>query len=211
MEDQVESMLSFPVIDTTTGFNDVFDKAFINKTLPYSLEYTIAPTYFERCDFIKRFGYFIPTMELIDVILHLNGFWLSIGCGRGYTEHIMRMNGINIISTDKYPIEINPYFSGDGHLINNYTNIELMDAEAAIKQYPDRHVFMSWASKDESWAFDACKNIQPGNYLIYAGDYKNVADRKFYRLLDTKFVKLIEVKGMSFNEINDTVSIYIKN
>lgn len=199
-------MDNFPVIETDTGLVDKIRHT-IKTGVLFSIEEIGNPGYCERYDFIREFGYVIPTKELIESVYNMNRSWVSVCSGRGYLEYIMAQRGINIIATDLYPVSKNPYFSGF-HVTTPYIDIECIDALAACHKYSSRDILMAWPPADSLWPLDVVKFNQ-GKYLLYVGEGKGgcTACDAFHAYLNT-CVQVNSIPHANFIGINDYALTY---
>ena len=207
----------FPYINTNTGFTEFFSNEFRKGKFPYYSDYLKRerPTYFERFSFIEDYGYYLPCMEVVDYIQKMNTQWVSVGCGRGYFESILKLHSVDVIATDKSPVNQNMYFRGGLHRTSPYTEIEILDASDAIQKYSERHVIFSWVSYGEAWGYEAIKNVKLGNYVINIGEMYGgcTGDDAFNLFLDTNCQMIERLPHKPFFGIHDSVHLYkvIKN
>lgn len=168
-------------------------------------------SFYYREQMISEFGFSIPCTEALNEIKKIGNI-LEIGAGTGYWSKLLKDIGVNIISTDSK--------SGDYQFSYNNDVIK-MDAVEAIKEYPDRNVFVSWPCYDETWAFEAAKAMEQGTTLIYIGEGNGgcTADDNFHNYFfdDKNFIEADEVFIPQWDGIHDRMhigkkwAIYLKN
>lgn len=198
---------SFPVINTYTGLVDKIRESISTNTL-YSVDEIGECGICERYDFIREFGYVIPTSELIDAIKSLGRKWVSIGCGRGYLERILLLNGIDVIATDIVPVNRNPYFMGSGYH-EPYTPIEVIDGFWATKKYHDRSVILSWIPADAMWGIEVVKSLGD-NLFLFIGERHNgcTGHNLFHDYIDANYSHVMSIPHAKFIGINDAINVY---
>lgn len=90
---------------------------------------------------------------------------VSVGCGTGYNEHLMRRCGINVVATNADRIWDNKYADTEW-----LPDIDYIPGVQAVEKYRDANVlFLSWPSYDEQWAYDTLKAFT-GDKVIYVGE-----------------------------------------
>lgn len=203
-----ESFDDFPIINTDSGLIDKMRNA-VTTGIPFSQSsITQPPGWCERYDFIREFGYFIPTLEFINVVSDMGRKWVSVGCGRGYTEYMMGCMGIDIVSTDLYTVDTNPYFIGSG-FTDPYTRIEQIDALSATYKYPDRSIMISWIPMDSLWGIDVVSNARDNLILIIGERYNGcTGHNKFHEFVDNNCARIMSIPHVKFSGINDGVEVY---
>lgn len=157
-----------------------------------------------RDDYIHRFGFVLPCAELIQGIAELNTKIVSVGAGTGYLEKLLQNAGVDVIATDLHPPE-----RGNNHHFGciTYTDIIGMGAVAAVKKYPERAVLMSWPTCMGRWAYEAAKEMQQGQLLIYIGERQGcTACEKFDDYLNEGFTE----EKTIYTPIHDVCWVYRK-
>lgn len=157
--------------------------------------------FYYRQQMISEFGFSIPCVEALNAIKKVGNI-LEIGAGTGYWSKLLKDMGVDIISTDSK--------SGDYQFSYNNDVIK-MDAVEAIKEYPDRNVFVSWPCYDKGWAFEAAKAMEQGTTLIYIGEGRGgcTADDNFHNYFfnDDVFPKIKDIDIPRWDGIYDSMFI----
>lgn len=202
-----ETIDDFPVINTYTGLVDKIRESLSTNAL-YSIDDIGECGLCERHDFIREFGYFIPTREFVDSVKSLNRKWVSIGCGRGYMERILLNNGIDVVATDILPVDKNPYFMGSG-FHESYTNIEIIDGYWASRKYIDRSVIISWIPMDAMWGIEVVNALRD-NLFLYIGERHNgcTGHNLFHDHIDATCDNVMSIPHAKFGGINDVINVY---
>lgn len=202
-----ESIDGFPIINTYTGLVDKVRDALATNTL-YSVDEIGNCGWCERYDFIREFGYFIPTKEYVNAIKSLGRKWVSIGCGRGYMERILRNNGIDIIATDIVSVDKNPYFECSG-FDDAHIPIELMDGYCAACKYPDRSIISSWMPMDSLWAIDVIAQLRD-NLFVFIGERHGgcTGHNMVHDYIDTECDVVMTIPHANFVGIHDGITVY---
>jgi hypothetical protein len=165
--------------------------------------------YWMRQQYILRYGFALPCLELIEAIKALNSPVVSVGCGAGYLDKLLDNAGVNVISTDPKPLSRG--LSGYGFL-QEYCKIRQYRGTTAVTKYPDRAVFMSWPTWRATWAYETAKAMQKDRYLIYIGEGEQgaTATDQFFHLLAHEFVKVKDVAIPQFKYSHDYCTIYLR-
>lgn len=163
------------------------------------------PSVITRRDFCKKYTFAIPIPAVLEGIAKYSPI-VEVGAGKAYWASVLRNMGVDIIATDRYPIQQNGYQKADHEFVEN---MEYLTANQAIKSYPDRNVFMCWPEYNRSWAYEALKLIK-GQYLIYIGELKDgcCADKKFFNYLEKHFEEVETLPLMSWVGIHDVCIVY---
>lgn len=113
-----ESIIELKALDKDyeQAFNDVHE----NRVKPYLHEYTMLLSTvndeYKKCEkeqdyrnFIGKYGYTVPTKEMIDKMVEfIDGkSVLEIGAGYGLVSYLLKLRGINVVATDSYSENIN--------------------------------------------------------------------------------------------------------
>lgn len=144
--------------------------------------------YRRRIEFLKNFGYAIPSKESIE---HLNNFVgtdavLEVGAGRGLWAKLMQDIGMDVTATDQFSGRIpsdelsenlvhedNPYWKPEADEKfdrSNFTDVIQIEGIEAIGKFLDKNVLlMIWPPYDEPMATDMVKAFI-GNKLILIGE-----------------------------------------
>jgi hypothetical protein len=124
-------------------------------------------SYLERINFCKNSSYHLPTHSLIFLMCKTQPL-LSVGCGLGFTESYALKEGCDIICVDLYPNpKKNGYFSDEA---KTYVDVIKMDAQEAVRKWPERNVFMAWPPYQSPMAEEVAHAMSPGRTLIYIGE-----------------------------------------
>jgi hypothetical protein len=91
-------------------------------------------------------------------------------------------------------------------------DVEIMDAEAAVKSYPNRNVFMAWPPYEDPVAYRAARAMQDSRILIYVGEdgYGCTGDLKFHEYVSRYFEGINYIFIPSWPHINDSVQVFKK-
>ena len=108
---------------------------------------------YNRFYFLDTYSWAIPNK---DTILKLVEFAkgkqiLEIGSGLGLWSALLRFYGANIIATDKYIPEKNPYFDRE-KIYLPYIDIMYMSVREALEKYKTDILFLCWPPYDDSMA-----------------------------------------------------------
>jgi hypothetical protein len=128
----------------------------------------VGATVWERLGFVDRFflrqhvvdafGFALPGpgTAFPDAVRPF-GPVLEIGAGLGTLGRLLRAAGVDCISTDAKPWKRD-------------TEVEAMDAEAALSAYPGRTVLCAWPDYQSGWLTDLLARFAPGQHLLLVGE-----------------------------------------
>lgn len=171
--------------------------------------------------YTTRYGFVIPTQELIDGL----SYWirdkkvLSVLSGAGTIERALQKTGTNIIMTDDMSwVKGSKYNSRESAYSHwNVENIEDIDAVEAVKKYPDvDYILMSWPPYDSPIASEvltAMREYNPKAKLIYFGtsDGGYCGDEDFFdnaeEIRDDGIDELLQYY-VQFPGIHDTIMLF---
>jgi len=139
-----------------------------------------------RDTFTKNVSWHLPTKELIET-LKLHQPILSVCSGLGYTESLAQAAGVNIVCTDSDKQEM---MKGVRYYTKKtFMDVEIMDAETAVKSYPNRNVFMAWPPYDIPVASRVVRAMKNSRILIYVGEDGGgcTGDLKFHEYVGRYF------------------------
>ncbi|HOT47225.1 MAG TPA: GIY-YIG nuclease family protein [Spirochaetota bacterium] len=164
----------------------------------------------ERSDFICRYSFSIPTIDVIEAIVAHSPL-VEIGAGAGYWARCLSEAGADIIAYDlRPPGEEAPWDWREGNqwFDDTWFNVHEGD-ETMAGRYPDRTLFICWPPIFDPMAANALRLYREagGKTLIFIGSRGSTADEEFYRMLDS--MKLVRsVRLLSWPGIEDWMWIY---
>lgn len=152
---------------------------------------------------IKRYGFAIPSIELIEEIKKSKKV-LEVGAGSGYLSKILE-HYIDIKATDSYTKKYR-------FMHGKYNNVQNMSAVKAINKYPDRDVLMSWPCYNSSWAYNAAKAMKSKKILYYIGEGYGgcTADDTFHKYLSKNFIEKNKIMMPNWDSIYDCLFVLQK-
>lgn len=119
--------------------------------------------YRDRREVIRQYGFALPCHEAISALKKLSPI-LEVGAGAGTWAAILKMNGVDIIATDRN-------FNTDyGFHAGRHYPVTRMSADNAIHRRPDRNVLMIWPCYQDEWSTRAVRLIKPGKHLALIGE-----------------------------------------
>ena len=153
---------------------------------------------------IDTYGFAVPCKEAVEALVALSPL-IEVGTGNGYYSRLLGASGADIVATD---------VGKQGGYSKMWKTEGVLQAEAveAVKAYPDRNVFMSWPSYDESWAGQVAKAMAKGRVLAYIGEGRGgcTADDGFFDILDSDFEEIGGVAIPKWEGIHDYLKLYKK-
>ena len=154
-----------------------------------------------RYRFIEGFGFPIQCLELIEAI-KAEGPSVELGAGAGYLAALVNRCGGFIVPTDSYGGE----YSFE---VSFHTNVHRLSASAAIKQFPNISVLMSWPSYKAKRPSRVANMLKPGSRLLYIGEAGGcTACYSFENILEKKFKEMKTVSIPQWDGIHDYLRIF---
>jgi hypothetical protein len=137
-------------------------------------------TLLERDQFIREFGFAVPTREALDRIAAFSPL-IEIGAGTGSWARLLAMRGADIIATD-------PSIASFGHdpWERFYHPIIPLQGKTAVRRWPERNVFCCWASLSHTWLRQAARAMRPGRTLIVMRE-EAIADERTWDYIASTF------------------------
>lgn len=161
---------------------------------------------FRRHCFVSYFSWAVPTQRVIRVIKEFVGDdkILEINAGNGLWSHLLSLNSVNMITTDKSPPNV------------TFTPVETIDGISAVKKYINsdvRCLMTCWPSYLTTYANDAIEQGLTQGYLekiIYIGEGPGgcTGDDQLHEILNTKFELVEEIPIPQWEGIHDTLQLY---
>jgi hypothetical protein len=171
-----------------------------------------------RRDYIPRYGFVLPTRELIDTIKnHAPNGVLDFGCGNGYLSFLLQQNGIESIPIDECPPEENgnSYWMFDRHkreplpasAKRHWTTILYGDIEDVKRAPVDIALLLSWPPMNDMAARATLE--YKGDMLMYIGERYDgcTGNEQFETILDTAWDEIM-VAGTSFQGVHDRLHVF---
>lgn len=159
-----------------------------------------------RKAFIRNWGFSIPCHETVEALRALNAPLLEIGAGSGYWVALLRAAGLDVVGADVANDGEGAYGSGLGRCCP----IEAMDGATAVTRYPERDVFCSWPSQDQTWALEAVRALNVGRAFALIGDGPQgvTGTPELYADLAARFEQVADVEIPRFPRMNDRLTIH---
>lgn len=164
--------------------------------------------YQKRSPFTSFMAWAVPSPEAIVVIQQFVGSTpiLEIGSGRGLWAHLLQLNQISVIPTDKTPRQM------------TFTQIEPIEATSAVEKYlqPGGCLMICWPDHLSSYATEAVKRgLENGllDKVIYIGEPRDgcTGDDEFHNILHQHFIRVQQVAIPRWWGIHDTLNLYQKH
>jgi hypothetical protein len=144
-----------------------------------------------RDEWITRYGYAIPCAELIEALRAVAPI-VEIGGGKTlYMAKLMRVNNIDVVSTDGRKGEI------------------VLQGKTAVRRFPERTVFCSWPSLGETWFRQALKAMRIGQRGIFIIE-DSCAEETARDYLDACFKLEQKIEIPAWPNMNDIALQYRK-
>jgi len=159
--------------------------------------------YRQRDEAIKRFGFSIPSGELLDALRRLQPI-VEIGAGSGYLTALMRKHGIDVIGTDPR-LAYEHVISHGAHDTKQLT----IEGKTAVRRFADRTVFCSWPSLSHTWFRQALKAMRIGRRIIIIEE-DSCGDNSTWDYRDANFRHESEIALPAWPYMNDRANVWVK-
>jgi len=158
-----------------------------------------------RKAFVRTYGFSIPCAEAIGVLARLAPL-VEIGAGTGYWSALLRNAGLDVVTTDAFPVGDIGY----GFQAGRFCEAEALTGDAAVRAYPERNVFCSWPTQDSPWALAAVRAMAPGRRLALIGEPRGgeTGTPGLHRYLETRFRLLGTLAIPQFPKERDALFVY---
>lgn len=165
----------------------------------------------------SKYGFIIPSITIIDIVKGLHQPIVSVGSGVAYLEAVLKVNGVDIVATDLYPIpQYNDKPNTSQYNIFKksiaYMSIEPLSASEAVRKYHDHAVFCCFPCYDDPWAYEMLLQMEEGQCLIYIGESKGGcnATSEFFDELYRSFVKIDDKSIIDWRGLHNRLYIFQK-
>ena len=152
---------------------------------------------------IPTFGFSLPCAEVLDTLAK-HAPILEVGAGTGYWTALMRHRGIEVIGTD--PDLQHHWKDGVGRYDPHQARLE---AKTAVRRYPDRTVFCSWPSLNQTWFRQALKAMRRGQCVIVIEE-DACADDRTWNYRDAHFESEEHITVPAWYGCNDRCGVWRK-
>jgi hypothetical protein len=151
---------------------------------------------------VPEFGFSIPCREVLDA-LYLHQPILEVGAGTGYWTALMRKYKIDVIGTDP---NLQGWWTSTGRYDPEQVKLQ---AKTAIRRWPQRTVFCSWPSYEETWFHQALQAMRIGQRLVLIEE-DACADDKTWAYRDRRFESLTDISVPAWPGMNDRCAVWRK-
>jgi hypothetical protein len=127
----------------------------------------------ERIRAWRSVSYGLIGSQIIDSIKASSRPLLSLGCGAGFLEAVLKAAGVDIIATDKAPPS------------DTFTQVVAMDAMTAQAIYPTFDLLISYPENRATWPLRALFGLKRGQTLYFIGEADSCASGEFYEKLSS--------------------------
>lgn len=166
-----------------------------------------------RFGLTHKYAWAVPNAEALATVAQ-QGKVVEAGAGSGYWASLLREMKADVVAFDVHgtglqgSLDANRFHSG----ARAWTDIVRGDA-TAIKQYPDRSLFMSFPPEDDPFAYDVLRRYK-GDRFVYVGEPAGgvTGDEKFHNLVARgwKEVKTVEIPRWESSSgfLQDALTLY---
>ena len=156
-----------------------------------------------RGDFVRKYGYSIPTQKALDTIKSYSPI-IEIGAGHGYWASLLRKISTDIIAYDNFS-----WFEKKILLKDRlFTEVQKGDYRK-IPKHPERTLFICWPPPESDMACDCIKTYK-GLFFIFIGEKKGgcTANENFYNYLYTEFIMIKKLEIPCWPDFFDFMAVY---
>ena len=168
--------------------------------------------YERRRQFVRQYGWSVPTKEAVEQLKDFIGDdqVIEIGAGIGLWAKLLQDEGVPVVATDNFELATDPkadYITRDPP----FTTIEDLDHEESLQSYPEHGVLMFiWPPCDDPMATSALKAFR-GNKVIYIGEFRGcTANDEFHDILDSNWTETNRIYIPHWHGISDSVMLLVR-
>jgi hypothetical protein len=146
----------------------------------------------ERDQFIREFGFAVPTREALDRICAFSPL-LEIGAGSGAWARLLALRGADIIATD---LNVESFATYRGERWERwvwektYHPVLPLAGKTAVRRWPERNVFCCWPSLGQTWLRQAARAMLPGRALLVVRE-DATADERTWNYVERHFKPVV--------------------
>ena len=121
-----------------------------------------------RDDFVRTHSFAIPCQEAISAIIGGGSApILEVGAGTGLWAKFIADYGGRVVATDPTIAgNLSPY----SQRVGRYYPVETLQADEAVKAYPDHDLLSVWPCLYADWIVEAARVLKPGRRIILVGE-----------------------------------------
>lgn len=159
-----------------------------------------------RDEWVLRYGFAIPCGELIDHLARAQPI-VEVGAGTGYMTRLMRNERIDVIGSDYDSSGFNTH----GFLTGCFDERQVQDVQGKtmVRRYPERTVFCSWPTLNETWFRQMLRAMTIGQRLIVIHE-DACAEPTAWQYLSECFEPIEDIAIPAFEHMNDLASVLVK-
>lgn len=164
--------------------------------------------------FTGNFSWAIPTRGAIDEIVKFVGTEkvLEIGAGRGLWAKLLKSQGVDITATDVG--DKGKYYKFTDEEYRNYTDVEIMDAERAVKKYKPDILMLVWPPMTPMSGTALETFLRSGGKkVVFVGEDESgcTGDEKFFEILNKHYEQTVpEANIKRWDGLWDCLFLYEK-
>ena len=159
-------------------------------------------TYFGRKAMVRIYSFAVLDKKSIEEMIMFSVYLLSLGCGSGYNEMLLRDAGADIVVTDNRE---------DKEYKKEWIPIEKLNHKQAMEKYPRRDIFMCWPYMSD-WTEEVVRNMVAGQKIIYVGEGCGgcTATNEFHQVLCDEFETVKDIDIPQWFGVHDYVVLAVK-
>jgi len=157
--------------------------------------------FIRREELIKKYSFAIPSEEALNLIAKYSPI-IEVGSGGGYWAYCLKQLGVDILCFDckkeyKHNVEHDKWCKARNR------------SEEISKDYPERTLFLCWASYNTPMAYNCIKAFK-GKNLIYIGEEEGgcTANEDFYNYVGENFNLIKQLNIPQWLGIHDDLTIW---
>jgi hypothetical protein len=163
-----------------------------------------------RTEFVKQYSWTLPKKEIIKEIKYFlkDEILVEFGAGLGLISFLLINEQVDVFALDvhNHIKKNNQYFSHDSF----YTHITTFN-KYELKQIAglERNLMFCWPEFNKDWPIFYLKEslkYNNLNKLVFIGDPKYSADKKFHEMLEDYFI-IEKIPFDTFDHINDELKL----
>lgn len=170
-----------------------------------------ADNHYRRSEFLKKFGYAVPSADAINAIREFlaGDSVLEIGAGRALWAALLKRAGVEVEATDKWTPKQSGYdvFKESD---DTYTHVRHVDAQLASELTCHGCLMTVWPPYGDAMAAKALAGFRQ-NKVIYIGEWEGcTANDAFHLALDKDWIQQAVVEIPKWWGLHDAVYLYVR-
>lgn len=159
----------------------------------------------QRNDHVKRYSWTITDPDTVAFVAeHSRGRLVDPMAGTGWWAHVLQAHGVQVVCSDADPGG-NHWHKGEAL----WTQVGRVDAQAAVADFPNRTLFLSWPPYDRPDGVETLRAYGGGRLiLIHEGEGGCIGDDALFAELAAHWDEVADHVPVQWFGMHDRVTVY---